>query len=127
MTALEEIQQAIGTLERLKAGSTPGKWFVGDANGAMPREYGALWVVTNEETSTVRSDGEAPEDWLCEIHCGTREDAELIVTLHRTIDAQITLLRREHEFALKFGWPAQPFPERLDVLALARAINGSAS
>jgi hypothetical protein len=98
MNAAEKIQAAIERLEELRDGSTPGPRFVCDANGGDPIEYGPLWVISHEDMSTNRTDGEAPEDWFMELSCGRKEDAELIVTLHRTIDAQLAILR--HDLAI---------------------------
>jgi hypothetical protein len=79
--SVERIEAAIAKLETLKAESTPGPWRLARAQhvthaiygekpgqeviGSTPR-YGGLW---------------------------SADDGELIVTLHRTIDAQLAILR----------------------------------
>jgi hypothetical protein len=47
-------------------------------------------------------------------------DAELIEALHRTIDAQLAILRDDYETCLKNRW----IPDRF-ILSIARAINGA--
>lgn len=47
-------------------------------------------------------------------------DADTIVTLHRTIDAQLAILRAE---TASYNWP-QPHRRNPHVIALARAILG---
>lgn len=70
----ELLEQAIETLERLKAESTQGEW----------GHY-----QDNEHYSTISP----VDDVLYIAHVGlTPVDGELIVTLHRTIDAQIEIL-----------------------------------
>lgn len=121
MNAVEKLTAAISRLELLKAESTPGPWFVGDANGSMPMEYRPLWVVSTIESAF--RDGEAPDDHHLEIHVGDGSDAELIVTLHRTIDAQLAWLR----YAVSLEATVQPPADfRAFALALADAINGEA-
>jgi hypothetical protein len=55
--------------------------------------------------------------------CFNRHDAELIVTLHRTIDAQLAILRHVAEhYRGDLGIGTNRY-----VVALARAINGEAT
>ena len=105
MNAVERIGAAIERLEALKAETTPGPWLLTVARqnthaiygrspgqevvGSTPR-HGGLWNAT---------------------------DGDLIVTLHRTIDAQLAILR-----AASGG----SRPPRL-ILAIADAILGSES
>ena len=76
MNSAEKIQTAIAELEALKAASTQGKWAV------------------SAKQLDIRGFVYAPS--VC-AGCGwdrdTDADAELIVTLHRTIDAQLKILR----------------------------------
>ena len=101
MSAVEEIQQAIATLERLRAESTPGAW-EGYDDGIL--------VGINSPQVTVAFEGDLRV-----------RDIDLIVTLHRTIDAQLAIMRlslgdaRGSEFCWQFALP------------LARSINGGAS
>ena len=119
MSAIETIQAAIETLEMLRTKSTPRPWTAmeydsnpGDqgvpiiGGGEIGSMEGHLTAYTmtlgNEEQSVI--------------------DAELVVTLHRMIGPNLAILRAEHEFADRYGWPSNPFQERLNVLALAAAI-----
>lgn len=123
MTALEEIQQAIQRLTELRDAGSAGtdEWKVWRASTGIRSSDDYEWIFFDYGDERNRYRIAEKQNW------GTSADMQMIVTLHRTIDAQIAILRREHEFARVNGWPPQPFPERLDVLALARAINGSAS
>ena len=91
MTNATRISAAIEKLERLKAESTEGVWF--ESNGIMGIETGMEDVVLDAGMSTY--------------------DADLIVTLHSTIDAQLELLR----LALKYG--------ELDASSGSRFIAGA--
>lgn len=101
MTPLEELQAAHKRLSHLRTSSAPGPWLVNvagfeefDVEGEQPFNVGSTYA---------------------------RAEADLIVTLHRTIDAQLKVLERgiarEH---VKWGADSP-------VLDLARAINGEAS
>jgi len=116
MNPHETVRAAIARLEGLKESVSPGPRFIGDANGSSS-EYGPLWVVSNEETSTDRRDEEAPEDWFMELACGREEDAQLIVMLHRTIDVQLSILRGGLTYS-----QMDPNLDESDILALAKAI-----
>ncbi len=132
MTPVERLQAAIEKLERLKNESTPGPWLLADANAAEERVYGPLWVVTHESLSTDRADGEAPEEWFLELRIGAREDGDLIVALHRTIDAQLAILRFGLQRQYAVDWTRRTFTandKQLEAagleLALAEAIIGT--
>lgn len=97
MSAVQELEAAIAVLEEFKA-----------------RGYEVVngWLVEIDDSIK----GDDPRRPLT--------NDEYIVTLHRTIDAQLAMLRLEHQQAERYGWPANPFMERDAVLALARAILG---
>lgn len=89
MTPMERLQAAIEKLERLRVGCTPGEWWVTPGGGES-------WVFAGPGTADdvmVIGDARLPQD------------TELIATLHRTIDAQIAILR-EALFQLE-GAPAR--------------------
>lgn len=104
MNASEKIQAAIERLEGLKAASTQGKWAVSAKQLDIPGFMYAPSVCAG-----------------CGWDRDTDADADLIVTLHRTIDAQLAILR---EYAL----PAALLNEQCGaqtagpLLALAEAI-----
>lgn len=112
MTPLEELQAAHKRLSELRDGTAT--WTT-RYRGAM-RGYGVesdrrvMWVATEIEEE---------------------HDADLIVTLHRTIDAQLELLEDRCLDDVSYQvqgdkWPALQKVRTVDrsVLALARAING---
>lgn len=103
MTPLERLQTAIDKLEQLKAESTPGGWDILDGGDRF-----IAWHDTAESTGFEYIVAE-PVEFECEA------DADLIVTLHRTIDAQLSVLALG---AVMVG----PIPD--NILALADAING---
>ena len=77
---------------------------------------------------------QAAIDKLTELEKGWLIDGRnpLFVTLHRTIDAQLTILRRDMDMHEKFTQNHQvgvwrDAVERAGDLALARAINGVSS
>ena len=120
MSAVEEIQQAIATLERLRAESTPGPWRA-TANNRRSGTHAIYGELPGQEVV-----GATPNYgglWLF-------ADAELIVTLHRTIDAQLAILRQSvvalGPTNLNVIVGQEPFAEP-NVLALTRAINGGVS
>lgn len=108
MTPQERLQAAIEKLEALVRLGSDGPW------NADRLTAGRATVISNGVGRSVA-------------HYVEENDAERIVTLHRTIDAQLAILRSELDFVARCGWPTQPFPERLAVLALADAIRGSES
>lgn len=118
MTAVEEIQTAIDELTRLKDSSTEGYWRVYEDSGTTihsdPETYSPLIDAGDFAASSERFENPA--------------DAYLIVTLHRTIDAQLAILRLG--LAFYHGDPTLlPGVVRAadNALALARAINGVTS
>ena len=78
MNAVEELQAAIDKLEQLKADSTPGSWNV--------QQFFSL----DDDSFSYGADA---DDSFEVFSNAIEEDAELIVTLHRTIDAQLEWLR----------------------------------
>lgn len=104
MNAKEKLEAAITKLEDLKAASTPGPWDVA-------QHY-------SFDSDAISYGGDAPGVFAT-FSEAIEEDAELIVTLHRTIDAQLAILLSCTHLR---GFPATP-TER-DVLALADAILG---
>ena len=107
MTPVERLTAAIEKLETLKAESTQGQWVISGAwlHAVQPAHvFGSVAVG--------RMDHE-------------RDDA-LVVTLHRTIDAQLAILRAgleqaKSEEAYPHYWYAPP---KDGTLALADAILG---
>ena len=83
MTVVERLEAAIGKLEQLKADSTAGGWY------APEFTHGSVWAGTGSS-----------DDLLVVDDARLYGDADLIVTLHRTIDAQIAVLKVGAEFAL---------------------------
>jgi hypothetical protein len=116
LTPVQRLKEAIQRLETLKDTSTPRPWE--SCEDDLTNEVD-VWH-DHEHRSHVAACGVAGMTHVL-------ADAELIVTLHRTIDAQLAILHRELSFAQQYGWPSNPFPERLDVLALADAINAGVS
>ncbi len=103
MTSVERIQAAIEKLEHLKSETTPAPWMVDKWRGCL--------IVT-----TPTNDMVADRVYSAEV-------AELIVTLHGTIDAQLAWLR----YAVSLEATVQPPADfRAFALALADAILGSA-
>lgn len=74
MTPLARLQAAIRKLEQLNTEGHPGPWW-------HDVVFGGVWSGTG-----LASDVEVTHD-------ATEEDADLIVTLHRTITAQLGFLR----------------------------------
>ena len=121
MNAVEKLKAAIEKLETLKAETTPGPWTTDSWFPGVAFEYDSYWNLAGPEytaTSGVYLDGEPS----IPIQAAT---ADLIVTLHRTIDAQLAILRNAAEYFTDF-------PEYVDDLdwtllfALADAILGGA-
>ena len=115
MTAVEEVQAAIEKLTKLKLNAYRGAWKI--VNKSMQGDHGLehekcdIQEVANG--SWTEDDGYQPALLI--------EEAELIVTLHRTIDAQLNILRGEVTFCKVSGF--SPSGNKVD---LARAINGPA-
>jgi hypothetical protein len=104
VSALAEIRAAIDKLTELRAASTPGSWRTGLLRGDGWVSVDGNWVI-GDATNT--------------------EDADLIVTLHRTIDPQLAIL----EVAVAYGDLGEGQGSRFILAAtvLARAINGATS
>ena len=85
----------------LDAAALGGPWHLGDANGAEDPHYMPFWVIGREQVSTERRDGEAPEEWLVEVHCGYKADAEFIAAARTLVpalaDALDAALAREQQ------------------------------
>lgn len=81
MNAVERIEAAIAKLEALKASSIPGPW-------SAPKELLGLPNKTIFGGNPTRTHA---------AYVAVAHDGELIVTLHRTIDAQLAILRAGHE------------------------------
>ena len=115
MNPVERLQAAVEKLEQLKADSTPGPWSVNVHHNAM-------------HSAEFRAPGPWNGFLLVAAHVNDG-DPELIVALHRTIDAQLSLLRHAEKFLGNVGHHtssiAAPFID--DALALADAILGSVS
>jgi len=114
MNAAETIKAAIDKLEVLKAKSTPSPWhyWADDLTGDVD-----LWH-DQEQRSWIATLGiESAPTVLA--------DAELIVTLHRTIDAQLVLLR--WFLAILNTAPGYGPPNGNGHMALATAILGGDS
>jgi hypothetical protein len=106
MNAAETIQAAIEKLERQKADTTPGPWrVVNESLQGSRHDYDPMIDAGDYAASSERFVRPA--------------DAELIVTLHRTIDAQLVILRSGLAHA---GYADQVIP--VHARALAEAILG---
>lgn len=114
MNAAETIAAAIEKLEHLKGTSTDGPW-VDEYSG----EAGAC---------VVPADAESTREAVAQLRLlPAAFDAELIATLHRTIDAQLAILRRHYDIAWVMGKSYPVSYEDFGVLDLARAILGEVS
>lgn len=118
MNAVEEIQAAIDKLTAMKAESTPGPWheWTNDLT-----EHVEVWH-DQEQRLWVADLGEAGPVGLA--------DANLIVTLHATIDAQLAILDESYQYAEDWSHardtarghrPESIYPKEL---VLARSILG---
>ena len=117
MSAVDEIEAAIGKLEELRAASdddtTPAAWMLGDDPNARGTDVVARYAPEAERGEVIAENVYGP-------------DAELIVTLHRTIDAQLAILREvivAHD--VEHNWDTLIYTET--ALALARAINNTSA
>jgi len=127
MIPVERLNAAIEKLEALKAGSTQGLWEALPADEYVPRE-GELDIFGPDDEfldyrseRALRPDGPYAEDAG---YFRRPDDARLIVTLHRTIDAQLAILEQGQRYVrvgLRFG------AIETTALALADAILGGAS
>ena len=119
MTAVDEIQAAIVKLTELRGLSTQPVESQHWLQGMDRKRY--------ESPREIYTGPEAEGSADIAI-CFNPHDAELIVTLHRTIDAQLDTLRTARGFygaALTGPEVATLFAEH--ALILARAINGARS
>lgn len=96
MNAADTIAAAIEKLEALKVDSHPGPWEhwpeAGDIEIHVPSYPDGERIIA----TAVRPRG----GWGAPIYQDNYEpNADLIVTLHRTIDAQLTILRTGKQFA----------------------------
>lgn len=111
MNAVEKLEAAIAVLQRRREVSTPGPWGV-DGDGLIYPDRLSVGDRLKDIGEFVRI-----------------EDAWLTETLHRTIDAQLAILRDDLKFIRErraIGWPLaelQSWASR-EVLALADAILG---
>ena len=115
MTPVERLHAAIDKLERLKLDGTPGPWRV--------------WTDKFSGDFEVRApDGLVAPLWVFGPAVRPHANAPLIVTLHRTIDAQLTILRHDvdmHDLVPEEAWLRSM--ERSGDLDLADAILGGDS
>lgn len=121
MSEVERLEAAIEKLEALKAESTPAPWhyWTNDLTGDVD-----LWH-DQEVRSHIATVGQHEQPRVY-------SDAELIVTLHRTIDAQLAILRTQLESYSKFPPASEPgyvpkSPNAQNALALADSILGGES
>ena len=84
MTAVERLEAAIAKLEQLKADSTPGPW-----DWQHSSVHGGQVLAEQ----VVNQPGVSGDFTLVSADTYLAADCHLIVTLHRTIDAQLDLLR----------------------------------
>ncbi|MET0992982.1 MAG: hypothetical protein ABWY20_02405 [Mycobacterium sp.] len=122
MSAVEEIQAAIEKLNRQRELANPGPWMHLDSGD----------VVMGDRADPV-------DAYPMVAECAHLNDADLIETLHATIDAQLAILRAasNDEWEAKEHWaevgkphlrgPAKIVPINMAALALARTINGATS
>lgn len=101
MTFVERLETAIEKLEGVRRLTTPGPWRVRSTPGDV--------LVRGAENA--------------EVFRGNRNlDGSLVVMLHRTIDAQLTILRAAHEELRPTDPTTTAPPDRQTALAVARAI-----
>ncbi|UAJ79988.1 hypothetical protein IT072_02605 [Leifsonia sp. ZF2019] len=126
MNAQETITAAIEKLEGLKAASVPGPWHWWNLEAIDQgwTDNGPNLEGANGQTVLC---GWGNDAWGISV---AGEDADLIVTLHRTIDAQLALLKELLHIAETAGWSEEEFPSKPGHehgLLLARSILGEAS
>lgn len=115
MSAVERVEAAIAKLEDLRGAAAPGVW-VAWREGLPGRER--FGVETGAEGADVV--------W----RAARAADAELVEVLHRTIDAQLAILRdnlTRYGDKLEDGWLPTIGGPLANVLALVDAILGDAS
>jgi hypothetical protein len=87
MSATERLHAAIEKLERLRAESTPGPW-VSEVSDYNDYEFGPYQGANIRDVAD-EIDRTPDRGWEPALKVA---DAEMIVTLHRTIDAQLEIL-----------------------------------
>lgn len=112
--ALTRIETAVATLERLQSESTPGLRLV-------DQDEPAIWTsgetVLGGTICYINSDQQTGDH----LPAG---DADLIVTLHRTIPAMLAVLRDAAKVANSYRSTCGRYQLEAPALALADAING---
>lgn len=117
MNAAETISVAIDKLERLKVESAPGPWELEPTGVYFDPRWDDVRVMRARDGDEPAYDRYIIRDGSYAADAGgfRQPDAELIVTLHRTIDAQLDWLRfvrgvagaqingGEAELAIEFG------------------------
>ena len=115
MSVVDEVWDAIEKLTGQKAESTIGPWSVEEVpetgECCLIREFEFFGPQTAPLLEFVAPGGMG------------RADSDLIVTLHRTIDAQIAILRAAWDDYKQYG--GKPSRFFANDVALARAINGA--
>lgn len=119
MTPRETIQAAITELTRLKEASTKGKWKViadDEESNICPVPTEGIFWGTQPQAEGVILWGEYADS----------RDTNLVVALHRTIDAQLAILQEGHQVCVnldEIGLTGNPGRAR-PAFDLARAILG---
>lgn len=111
MTPVERLQAAIQKLERLQSSTSLGEWWRTPAS------------ILDGQTRVFAANGLIDDQQVCaEV---APADADLIVTLHRTIDAQLTVLRIALAWAVAMAGKEPHTSGYVENgLVLADAING---
>jgi len=112
VNAQETIAAAIEKLERLRDDSTPGPWAL---DICSPSIWTAGETVLGGTIADINYDQQTGDHH-------PKEDGELIVTLHRTISAQLAILRQAHAELEPFAGVRLPDDAVQHELDLARAI-----
>lgn len=135
MSAAETLQAAIDELEALKAESSPGPWEIEEPGEYFNPKWDDVRVMRAREGNEPDYDRYIIRDGSYAADAGgfSQPDAELIVTVHRTIDAQLAILRHDLEIRARYereGIPLEAWESavvRAGDLDLARAILGGDS
>lgn len=101
---IELIRQARERLEQLRDESTQGEWVGSTIFTGLP-------FAPKIEGYSIRASGELV------VEGSSLSDSELIVTLHRTLDAQIQILKDASEYKFESNIP-------LGAILVAKAIMG---
>ena len=136
MNDAETIKAAIEKLEQQKADSTPGPWDFEYTDESIEINAGTARTQWNETNTVGRPAGSwKTTDRIMEVDCFDLDEneadliagnAELIVTLHSTIEPILAILRLELA-ALHPTASAFPMTVHATALDLARAILGVSS